>query len=78
MSKADATHRCRICGAFWTLSPPDPTLPDGHIFREGSWSVQTPDLMKSCCDNETMGDQIEPLDPREWFLQQERLNDQRG
>lgn len=57
------THRCKVCGALWTLWPPDPTNLVEAI-RPGSWSLFTP-RCGQCCDNVVMGDQIEQL-PVAW------------
>jgi hypothetical protein len=49
-----ATHRCKVCGALWWR---------GYVHPVGeSWSLRSPTCGK-CCDNEVMGDQIEPLPP---------------
>lgn len=55
IKRQGSTHRCKVCKALWRLNPPTAFQP------EGSWSVITPDLMGKCCDNEVMGDQIEPV-----------------
>ncbi len=61
VTTVEATHRCTVCGALWVLWPPDPTWPEGHPLRPGSWSCLTLATMGKCCDNEPMGAQIEPL-----------------
>lgn len=62
------THRCKVCQALWKLNGPDPSLPDSHPCRNGSWSCVKPGLGRTwgnpcgpCCDNVPMGDQIEAL-----------------
>ena len=42
------THRCKVCGALW------------KEWDDGSWSLRS-ERCGSCCDNEVMGNQIEPL-----------------
>lgn len=51
------THRCKICGATWWL---------GQVPNvEGlSWSLRSK-TCGPCCDNVTMGEQIEPLSARD-------------
>jgi hypothetical protein len=44
-----ATHRCRVCRAFWRVND------------DGSWSLASK-LCGECCDNEAMGEQIAPAD----------------
>jgi hypothetical protein len=42
-----ATHRCKVCGALW-------------IMFKNSWSLASQECGK-CCDNQPMGEQIEPF-----------------
>jgi hypothetical protein len=53
-TKPDPTHRCKVCGALWILNPPSAVQPDGSW---SLWSVRC----GPCCDNATMGEQIEPI-----------------
>lgn len=56
------THRCKVCGALWTLNPADPVkYPPPHPFAQETWSCKSPEKMGECCNNVAMGDQIEPL-----------------
>ena len=50
------THRCKVCGAMWRLWLRQETP---HATGD-SWNLRSAACGK-CCDNEPMGDQIEPL-----------------
>jgi hypothetical protein len=45
---ADATHRCKVCGALW------------HRWPAGTWSLRSA-TCGACCDKAPMGEQIEAL-----------------
>jgi len=55
------THRCKVCGAYWILYPPNHHVPADHPERNGWWSLGTNEKCGPCCDNVAMGDQIEEL-----------------
>lgn len=55
------THRCKVCGALWTLWAAQPgKYPIDHPLHEASWSLFSLHCGQ-CCDNVAMGDQIEPI-----------------
>jgi hypothetical protein len=61
-----ATHRCRVCRAFWRVND------------DGSWSLASK-LCGECCDNEAMGEQIAPADqsdPEARLAEAERERDE--
>ena len=59
--RTPATHYCIICRALWRAYPGEPTkYPPTHPFHNGGWTLVSKECGK-CCDNEPMGDQIQPL-----------------
>lgn len=63
--RPDPTHRCKACGALWTMNPPSAVQP------EGSWSLWSK-RCGTCCDNVPMGEQIEPITE---YRRHERLSE---
>lgn len=59
------THRCKVCGALWRLWEPSPELTAAGQ-PDGSWSVLTPNSMRSCCDSGNMDEVTEPLSLEVW------------
>jgi len=54
-----ATHRCKVCGALWSLTVPEMIEAEPED-QEEYWQLISP-TCGTCCDNVPMSDQLEKL-----------------